>query len=90
MSEGDTLTAYMANAAITPRNDKPMTPIVPGTDDVFRRGTSPRFPSANACPNAESYRSDAPVCDAAGDARDAEQEKCGAEVTNTAAFLPPG
>ena len=27
MSEGATLTAYMASAAITPRNDKPMAPL---------------------------------------------------------------
>lgn len=41
MSEGDTLTAYMANAAITPRNDKPMTPIVPGGWYLLRTGTRP-------------------------------------------------
>ena len=41
MSEGATLTAYMASAAITPRNDKPITPIVPGGWYLLRTGTRP-------------------------------------------------
>ena len=44
ISDGATLTAYMARAAITPRNDTPMAPIVPGTACPFRRGTRPGLP----------------------------------------------
>ena len=44
ISDGATLTAYMARAAITPRNDRPMVPIVPGVASRFRRGTRPGPP----------------------------------------------
>ena len=39
ISDGATLTAYIAKAAITPRNDTAMAPIVPGASTQFRSGT---------------------------------------------------
>ena len=46
ISDGATLTAYMASAAITPRNDTPMAPILPGAAVAFRRRTRPGPPGA--------------------------------------------
>ena len=78
MSEGDTLTAYIASAAMTPRNDKPMRTLCQeaGALSEQERGLSPR---GTLAPAASNKRAHGNGCDCNG-----------MPVMAGDVFLPPG